>query len=194
MTRKHEDAPCWVVLCADGTPWDEDRYVHHDDREEAQGEIDDNWDDAEYTPEAMAAEAAVIAAKYGEEAGRRSLAYSHEQAARFASLHPVELSSPCYRVTCDGRDGSCGNEPKSDEYGYLHFGPGSEFFAPDWDFSEVDGKAFCDDCRTAAICSECDGLKESGYQERDGMCVACWATDQVAPGIGQSALEIGVTS
>ena len=191
MSKTTAPAPCWVVRDADGQSWDDEFDQHHATREDAEAAARDVEDDMEGdpTPEEYAA---MIGESHGPEAEARALRLERARFDRATSLHPVQIAAPCYTITCDGMDSErddCEAEPEGEYGGHLHFRPGDEFSPGDYDWKEVDGKYFCDDCRVAAICGECEELSGDGSLDRDGMCPTCWAKDQVAPGPGQTAIE-----
>ena len=188
--RTHATGNCWIVRDLHDCPWDDEWDAHHDTREEADAaitEIREDWGDDGMTPEQ---EAELVANLHGEAAGANALIVARRRAEVLASLHPVELPGPCYRVSCDGPN--CLEEPEGEYGGHLHFGPPGEFDAPDWEWRTVAGKDFCDDCKIAATCGECDGLAGDGSWDRDGMCVECWAKDQYRPVDGQETIPAQV--
>jgi len=186
MSKKNPAGNCWAVRDPDGNPRDDEWDPHYDAREGAETAIGDLRDDDFDEDETPEQEAARIAEQYGEEAGRRALVVARRHAERLASLRPVELPGPCYKVECDGP--GCGEEPEGEYGGHLHFRPGDEFDPPAFDFCEVGGQHFCDDCKLSMVCLECDGLSGEGARDRDGMCPGCWEQDQRKPGEGQLAL------
>jgi len=145
----HQDDPCWAMRDADGNPWDEEWDAHADTREEAQAAIDElrsNCAD-DSTPEQQVDQDQFSSGMTPVERAKR-VAEVVEFRARLASLHVVQLPTPCHTVACAGRD--CGDEPEGDEGGHLHFLSSGEFDAGSFDWTEVGGKFYCYDHTAAA--------------------------------------------
>ena len=177
MSKTTAPTPCWVVRDASGQSWDDEFDEHHDSQEKAEAgarAVMEEMED-EQTPEEFAA---MIGKDHGPEAAAKALSVQRAHFVRAESLHPVQLASPCYTITCDGDD----EEGPEGEYGgTIHFDAESPFVALDYDWKEVAGLHFCEECRMVMVCSECDGLAGEGSQDRDGMCPTCWAKDLAAP-------------